>query len=51
MNKVLSFFKEIVLDMTSMTKGFFYGFFIVGLFVVICSLIITGLIFMKNLFL
>ncbi|WP_183041273.1 hypothetical protein [Salipaludibacillus neizhouensis] len=48
MDKVLGTFKNMFLDLFSMGKGFFYGFVMVGLFIVICGALIYGFLFLKS---
>ncbi|WP_407270267.1 hypothetical protein [Radiobacillus sp. PE A8.2] len=50
MSKLLSGFKNMFLDLFSMGKGFTYGFVMVGLFVVICGVLIYGFLYLRNLF-
>ena len=49
MNKVLGTFKNTFLDLFSMGKGFIYGFVMVGLFIVIGSALLFGILFLKKL--
>ncbi len=41
--------KNIFLDLTSMIKGFAYGFFMVGLFILIAGGLLYGVLFLRNL--
>ncbi|WP_181444671.1 hypothetical protein [Bacillus sp. 03113] len=50
MSKVIDILKNMFLDLFSMGKGFVYGFLMVGLFIVVCSALIYGFLFLKNLF-
>ncbi|MFC0561381.1 hypothetical protein [Halalkalibacter alkalisediminis] len=49
MYKVVDTLKNMFLDLFSMSKGFIYGFIMVGLFIVICVALIYGFLVLKNL--
>lgn len=51
MQRILSFYKNIALDLFSMMKGFTYGFFIFGLFLVIMGALLYGILYLKNIIL
>lgn len=46
--KLLESFRNMFLDLVSMGKGFVYGFVMVGLLIVVCSVLIYGFIILKN---
>ncbi|WP_322421751.1 hypothetical protein [Jeotgalibacillus haloalkalitolerans] len=48
MVKVVDTFKNMFLDLFSMGKGFVYGFVMVGLFIIICGVLIYGALYLKN---
>jgi len=43
-------FKNMFLDLFSMGKGFIYGFIMVGLFILIVTVLLYGILFLKNLY-
>jgi hypothetical protein len=49
MCKVIDTYKNMLLDLFSMGKGFIYGFVMVGLFIVIGGTLLYGFLFLKNL--
>jgi hypothetical protein len=49
MPKVIDILKNMFLDLFSMGKSFVYGFVIVGLFIVVCGVLLYGFLFLKNL--
>ncbi|WP_179865707.1 hypothetical protein [Bacillus sp. AFS017336] len=48
MKKLLKIFKNMCLDIFLMGKGFIYGFFMIGLLVIIGSTIVYGVLLLKN---
>jgi hypothetical protein len=48
MKKVVNIFKNMLLDLYSMGKGFLYGFIMVGLLVVIVGALLYGVLYLKN---
>ncbi|MGG0179122.1 hypothetical protein [Gottfriedia acidiceleris] len=48
MKKLLNVFKNMFLDIYSMGKGFIYGFLMIGLLVIIGSVIVYGVLLLKN---
>jgi hypothetical protein len=49
MSKVGNTLKNMILDLFSMGKGFVYGFVMVGLFIVVCTVLIYGFLYLRNL--
>jgi hypothetical protein len=49
--KVIDTFKNMFLDLFSMGKGFVYGFLMVGLLIGVCTALLYGFLFLKNLIL
>jgi hypothetical protein len=49
MCKVIDTYKNMLLNLFSMGKGFIYGFVMVGLFIVIGGTLFYGFLFLKNL--
>ena len=49
MNKMVSNFKNMTLDLFSMSKGFMDGFIMVGLLIIIGFALFYGILFLRNL--
>ncbi|WP_165763688.1 hypothetical protein [Halalkalibacter urbisdiaboli] len=42
--------KTMFFDLVSMSKGFIYGFVMVGLFIIVVTVLLYGFLYLKNVF-